>query len=379
MTVQPALEAPSVPHAVPEAHQAAIERPSSKPRLGRWSFVSLGLAAAGLVGAALYLYVPSFYEVATNDAYVDAHVISVVPKVAAYVSALHVNDNSKIAKGDLLIELDPRDFQVAVDSATADLKSAEANAANIDAQLHEQQAVIEQNASAIVGDQAMLGFAQQELQRYQSLASTGSGTVQRLQQAQSDIGQREANHRRDLAALTASRAHVAVLETQGRQAQAAIDRQRAALAQAQLNLSYTKIYATEAGSVANKTVEVGNFVQPGQVLLSAVPEVLYITANYKETQMTSVRTGQPVTIRVDAFPNLRLKGRVDGIQRGTGSQFALLPPENATGNFVKVVQRVPVKITFDDPGEAINWISPGMSVETQITFGTAPRWLGFLN
>jgi membrane fusion protein, multidrug efflux system len=379
MTVQPALEAPSVPHTVPEAHQAAIEPPSPKPRHGRWSFVSLGLAAAGLVGAALYLYVPSFYEVGTNDAYVDAHAISVVPKVAAYVSALLVNDNSKIAKGDLLIELDPRDFQVAVDSTMADLKSAEANAANIDAQLHEQQAVIEQNASAIVGDQAMLEFSQQELQRYQSLASTGSGTEQRLQQAQSEIGQRQANLRRDLAAFAASRAHVAVLETQGRQAQATIDRQRAALAQAQLNLSYTKIYATEAGSVANKTVEVGNFVQPGQVLLSAVPDVLYITANYKETQMTSVRPGQPVTIRVDAFPNLRLKGHVDSIQRGTGSQFALLPPENATGNFVKVVQRVPVKITFDDPGEAIKWISPGMSVETRITFGTAPRWLGFLN
>jgi membrane fusion protein, multidrug efflux system len=378
-TVQPALEAPSALHTVPEAHQVASEPTSSKPRHGRWSFVSLGLAAAGLLGAAFYLYVPSFYEVGTNDAYVDAHAISVVPKVAAYVSALHVNDNSKIAKGDLLIELDPRDFQVAVDSAMADLKSAEANAANIDAQLHEQQAVIEQNASAIVGDQSMLEFSQQELQRYQSLESTGSGTEQRLQQAQSDIGQRQANLRRDLAALAAARAHVAVLETQGRQAQAAIDRQRAALAQAQLNLSYTKIYATEAGSVANKTVEVGNFVQPGQVLLSAVPDVLYITANYKETQMTSVRPGQPVAIRVDAFPNLRLKGRVDSIQRGTGSQFALLPPENATGNFVKVVQRVPVKITFDDPGEAIKWISPGMSVETRITFGTAPRWLGFLN
>jgi len=379
MNVQPALEASSVPRAVPEAHQAAIEPPSAKTRHGRWSFVSLGLAAAGLVGAALYLYVPSLYEAGTDDAYVDAHAVSVVPKVAAYVSALHVNDNSKITKGDLLIELDPRDFQVAVDSAMADLKSAEANAANIDAQLHEQQAVIEQNASAIVGDQATLEFSQQELQRYQSLASTGSGTEQRLQQAQSEIGQRQSNLRRDLAALAASRAHVAVLETQGRQAQAAIDRQRAALAQAQLNLSYTKIYATEAGSVANKTVEVGNFVQPGQVLLSAVPDVLYITANYKETQMTSVRPGQPVTIRVDTFPNLRLKGRVDSIQRGTGSQFALLPPENATGNFVKVVQRVPVKITFDDPGEAIKWISPGMSVETRIAFGTAPRWLSFLN
>jgi membrane fusion protein, multidrug efflux system len=374
-----AFEAASPPHTAPDVRREAIESSSSKPRHNRWSFISLGLAAAGLIGAALYLYVPSFYEVGTNDAYVDAHVVSVVPKVAAYVSALHVNDNSKIAKGDLLVELDPRDFKVAVDSAVADLKSAEANAANIDAQSHEQQAVIAQNVAAIAGDQAMLEFAKQELQRYQSLASTGSGTEQRLQQAQSDIGQRQANLNRDLALLDAARAHVIVLETQGRQAQATIDRQRAALAQAQLNLSYTKIYATQAGSVANKTVEVGTFVQPGQVLLSAVPDILYVTANYKETQLTSVRPGQPVTIRIDAFPSLRLKGHVDSIQRGTGSQFALLPPENATGNFVKVVQRVPVKITFDDPGEAIKWISPGMSVETLITFGEPPRWLDFLD
>jgi membrane fusion protein, multidrug efflux system len=163
------------------------------------------------------------------------------------------------------------------------------------------------------------------------------------------------------------------------QAKAAIERQEAALKQAQLNLGYTKIRVSEAGSVANKTVEVGNYVQPGQVLFSIVPDTLYITANFKETQLTDVRPGQRVTIRVDAFPGLRLEGRVDSLQRGTGSQFALLPPENATGNFVKVVQRVPVKITFDDPGKAIRWISPGMSVEAKIYTADPPRWLTFLN
>jgi membrane fusion protein, multidrug efflux system len=196
-----------------------------------------------------------------------------------------------------------------------------------------------------------------------------------LQQAESDVGQRRAALSRDIAALEAARSHKAVLETQIAQAKAAIERQQAALAQAQLNLSYTQIHASEDGSVANKTVEAGNYVQPGQVLFSIVPDTLYITANFKETQLTDVRPGQRATIRVDAFPGIRFEGRVDSLQRGTGSQFALLPPENATGNFVKVVQRVPVKITFDDPGEARRLISPGMSVVAKIYTSEPPAWL----
>jgi membrane fusion protein (multidrug efflux system) len=178
--------------------------------------------------------------------------------------------------------------------------------------------------------------------------------------------------------MNAALAHVGVLDTARQQADALISRQKAALAQARLNLSYTKITAAVAGKVTNKSVEVGNFVQPGQVLLSLVPAQLYVTANFKETQLTHIRTGQTAEIRIDAFHSLRVKGHVDSIQAGTGSQFALLPPENATGNFVKVVQRVPVKITFDDPGEAIRWISPGMSVETSISVAQPPRWLDFL-
>jgi membrane fusion protein (multidrug efflux system) len=360
------------------AHRDAEGSSATHRRHRLKSALILTGAALAVATLGLYLYLPGLYEVETNDAYVDAHIVSVVPKVAAYVSALHVNDNSKIQRGDLLVELDPRDFQVAVASATADLQSAEANAANNDAKLKEQQAIIAQNEAAVAGDQAMLEFAQQELHRYGSLANTGFGTEQRLQQAQAEIGQREAARKRDMAALEAARAHVAVIEAEGQQVQASIVRQRAAVAQAQLNLSYTKIYATRPGSVANKTVEAGNFVQPGQVLFSMVPDSLFVTANYKETQLTNVRPGQAVAVRVDAFPGLRLRGHVDSFQRGTGSQFALLPPENATGNFVKVVQRVPVKITLDDPGEAMQWISPGMSVETRIAIAQPPRWLAFL-
>jgi membrane fusion protein (multidrug efflux system) len=327
----------------------------------------------------LYFYVPGFWQVSTDDAYVNAHVVSIVPKVAAYVSKLHINDNSKVARDDLLLELDPRDFAVAVNIANADLKSAEANASNIEAQIKEQQAIVTESQSAVDGDRAVLNFAQEELDRYKSLATSGTGTVQRLQQAESDVGQRRAAWQHDLAALDAARAHQAVLQTQLVQAKATIERQQAALEQAKLNLSYTQIRATEAGSVANKTVEAGNYVQPGQTLFSVVPDTLYITANFKETQLTNVRPGQRATIRVDAFPDLRLEGRVDSLQRGTGSQFALLPPENATGNFVKVVQRVPVKITFDNPGEALRWISPGMSVDAKIYTAEPPGWLKFVD
>jgi membrane fusion protein, multidrug efflux system len=358
--------APQVGHELPRASE---RRPASR------SLVVLALAAVAFIAAAFYIYVPPLYEVSTDDAYVDAHVVAVGPKIAAYLTALHVTDNSSFKAGDLLVDLDPRDFQVAVDSAEAELKSAEATKADIEAQLKEQQAVIAQAEAAIDGDRSTLEFAQQELARYGSLAHTGVGTVERLQQAQSDIGQRQAALQRDLAARNAARAHVAVLDTQRRQAKAAVERQQAALDQARLNLSYTKIYATEDGTVANKTIEVGDFVQPGQVLFSAVPRSVYVTANYKETQLTHVEPGQPAIIRVDAFPALRLRGHVDSIQRGTGSEFALLPPENATGNFVKVVQRVPVKIVFDDPSETLRAISPGMSVKATVMIANRPWWL----
>jgi membrane fusion protein, multidrug efflux system len=379
MTDQTVLKETSSPSPPPEGRAPEVK--AARPHAGRPSPRSLivGALIAVVAGVGFYFYVPGFWLVSTDDAYVNAHVVSIVPKVAAYVSKLNVNDNSKVARDELMIQLDPRDFQVAVDIANADLKSAQASAANIEAQIREQQSIVAESKSAVDGDQALLDFALQQLDRYKSLASTGSGTVERLQQVEADVGQRRAAVQHDQAAHDAARAHQAVLETQELQAKATLERQQAALAQAQLNLSYTKISAAEAGSVANKTVEEGNYVQPGQVLLSIVPDTLYITANFKETQLTDVRPGQRATIRVDAFPGLRLEGRVDSLQRGTGSQFALLPPENATGNFVKVVQRVPVKITFNDPGEAVHWISPGMSVEARIYTADPPAWLGFLN
>lgn len=340
-------------------------------RIPLWA---LGVAAA-LALIAAYIYIPPMYVVKTDDAYVQADTVNIVPKVGAYVTAVHVDDNTRFAAGRLLVELDQRDFQVAVASAQADLQSAQAAKANAQEQLGEQAHVIAAAQAAIAGDRATLDFAGQQLTRYSTLATNGAGSAERWQQAQSDIGEKKATMQHDVAALATAQSHVGVLQSQIQQADAMIARQQAALAQARLNLSYTRIYAGSAGTVANKSVQVGDFVQPGQTLFSAVPNRVYVIANFKETQLTHVRPGQPVTVSVDAFPNLTLHGHVDSLQRGTGSNFALLPPENATGNFVKVVQRIPVKIILDGPPDALRSISPGMSVEPTVTVHQPPGWL----
>jgi membrane fusion protein, multidrug efflux system len=343
-------------------------------RLPVWPF----LIAAGLAGLAAYIYVPRLYVIETDDAYVQGDAMSVIPKVSAYVSKLYVDDNSRFAAGQLLVQLDPRDFQVAVDNAEATLLNASAAKNNIEQQIIEQSDTISAADAAVSGDRATLAFAEQELSRFGTLANDGAGTMERWQQAQSDIGERKATLLHDLAALQGTKAHLNVLKSQEAQADATVAIRSAVLAQAKLNLSYTKIYAQVAGTVANRTVQVGNYVQPGQVLFSAVPNKVYIIANFKEDQLTQMKVDQKVIVRVDAFPGRRFHAHIDSVQRGTGSFFALLPPENATGNFVKVVQRVPVKIVFDDDAETLRGVSPGMSAEPTVTIVKPPTWLQHL-
>lgn len=337
------------------------------------------LAIGGaLIAAAAYVYVPGLYVVTTDDASIQTDTVSIVPKVAAYVSALHVTDNSAFSAGALLVELDPRDFQAAVDIATANLQSALAAWAVAEAQLSEQNQVIAADEANVEGDRGTLAFAATQLTRYRDLAKDGGGTTERWQQAQSDVTTQQALLQRDTATLGAARGQVNVLRSQLEQAKANATQAQAALAQAKLNLSYTKIYAPMAGTVASRSVQVGDFVQPGQMLFSAVPKEIYVIANFKETQLTSMRVGQRVSIDVDAFPNHTLHGHIDSFQRGTGSYFALLPPENATGNFVKIIQRVPVKIIVDDADQDVRLLGPGMSVEATVTVRAHPWWLTWL-
>jgi membrane fusion protein, multidrug efflux system len=363
--------APAADTPVAKVTTPSTAKPNLRPRLPFWGIVIAG----GLALAAAYISVPPFYIARTDDAYVQADTVSVVPKVAGYVTSLHVADNSRFKANDLLVEIDPRDFEVAVKIAEANLQNAQAAKANVLEQFGEQNHVTAAAEATIASDRAALQFSQQQFDRYNDLAQRGAGTEQRQQEAVSDVAQRRATLDHDSAALAAAQAQIRVLQSQGKQADATISLQQAQLDQARLNLSYTKIYATVDGSVANKTVQVGNFVQPGQTLFAAVPTEAYIVANFKETQLERMRVGQRVRVRIDAFPNQPLDGHIDSFQRGTGSNFALLPAENATGNFVKVVQRIPVKIVLDGPADARLAISPGMSVEPTVTIDAPPRWL----
>lgn len=380
----PSLKRVALDH--PEhAETAATDRgqeviaPGLNPDRPRWRLPLWALAlGVALVATAAYVYVPSLYVVETDDASFQTDTVAIVPKVAAYVLALHVTDNSAFSAGELLVELDPRDFQAAVDIAAANLQSARAAQAVAEAQLSEQSQVIAAYEANVEGDRGTLTFAAQQLARFRDLARDGFGTTERWQQAQSDITAQQAVLQRDTATLAAARGQVDVLQSQLAQAKANATQAQAALAQTNLNLSYTKIYAPSAGTVASRAVQVGNFVQPGQTLFSAVPNEIYVIANFKETQLTRMRVGQPVSINVDAFPNHTLHGHIDSFQRGTGSNFALLPPENATGNFVKIVQRVPVKILIDDTDQDPRLLGPGMSVEATVTVRAPPSWLAWL-
>jgi membrane fusion protein, multidrug efflux system len=341
--------------------------------------VWLIIAFVGLLAVAFYFYVPALFYAETDDAYVQADNVSVVPKISAYVVALHVTDNSNFKKGQLLVELDPRDVAVAVANAEANVAGAEAALDNAKAEVDEQNSVIAADMAMLTGDTATLSFAKQQLFRFARLASDEAGTVEDFQQAQSNIGQRQATLMKDQASLAAARSQLRVLATRVAQANAQVAVSQAVLARANLNLSYTKIYADISGTVANRTVQVGNYVQAGEALFSAVPDDVYIIANFKETQLADMRMGQPVAVNVDAVPGVTFKGHIDSFQRGTGSYFALLPPENATGNFIKVVQRVPVKILLEPGQEASAALSPGMSVEASVQINAVPDWLpGFI-
>lgn len=357
----PAKSAPAVP---PASRRSLI-------------FGAAGLAVLVLI--ALYFLVPDLYEKRTNDAYVDAHIVSVIPKVPAYVQKLHVDDNSKVQAGQLLIELDPRDYVVQLEQAQASLADAEGKLQEARDQIPVADAEIARQRAELDVAESNAKLAQINLSRLQSVSDIRAVSSQRVDEGKAAASSTRASVIAAQVRVQAAQAQAKLARSQAATAQAAVGHARAAVDQAALNLTYTKIYAGEAGSIAKKTVEPGNFVQPGQLLLSVVPEHLYVIANYKETQLTQVRPGQAVAVDVDAFPDLHLRGHVQSIQRGTGSRFALLPPENATGNFVKIVQRVPVKIEFDNPGEAMKWIAPGMSVETRIFIREQPKWLEFLN
>lgn len=348
-----------------KAADGAVTTPSAA-RLKLRRLLMTGAALAVVAGAAWYgwdYWTVSRYLVSTDDAYVKADNTTVAPKVSGYLHQVFVGDNERVKAGQIVARIDDRDFKIALDQADADVGAAEAAIASKRAQLEVQLAVINAAKATLDVDRAALTFAAQDSKRYTDLAATGSGSVQNAQQAQSRIASAQAVLERDAANLVSAQKQVDLLNAGIVQATASRARAIALQGQAQLNLGYTAIVAPVDGVVGNRSLRTGQYVQAGTQLMSVVPlEGAYVVANFKETQLTDVRKGQPVDIEVDMFPGHVVHGHVDSIAPASGQEFALLPPDNATGNFTKVVQRIPVKIALDRGDSASIELRPGMSV-----------------
>jgi len=405
-------EGESTPRAANQQNVVS-RRPPPRQRLKIRPVFFIPIILLVVVGAILLWRYFASYE-STDDAQVDVHLYPVSARISGYVIKVNVNDNQWVQQGTVLVEIDPKDYEVAVAKARADLANAEATAkslninvpitsVNTSSQLRSAASDVSNAEAGIIAAEKQFAAAhaqveqaeandvkaQDDLQRYkrlvekqnvseqtydQALAASKAGTAtvaaakaneaaaeQSIQQAKDKLAQAEANHRY---AQTGPQ-QVAVSNARALAAVADVEQKRAALDQAELNLQYTRIVAPVSGEV-NKTVVVGLNVQPGQQLLTVVPlDDVWITANFKETQLNEMKPGQPVKISVDSN-NRTYKGRVDSIAGATGPLFSLLPPENATGNYVKIVQRVPVKITLDPGENRDHGLRPGMSVEPKV-------------
>jgi membrane fusion protein (multidrug efflux system) len=330
------------------------------------SLLLIGASVLALAGAGHYgwdYWTVGRFQVSTDDAYVKADSTTIAPKVSGYIASALVGDNEPVKAGQVLAKIDDRDFQVSLEQANADLTAAKAAVATKLAAITAQQSAIDAAQATIAVGQATLTFAEQDDRRYAQLASNGYGSVQNAQQAASRLAAGRAAVARDTASLANATKQLDVLKAELVQAQAAVTRDEALRDQAQLNLSYTTITSAVDGVVGNRTLRVGQYVQAGTQLMAVVPlSAAYIVANYKETQLADVHPGQPVAVAVDTYPGVTFSGHVDSIAPASGQEFALLPPDNATGNFTKVVQRIPVKIVLDPGTGFAGELRPGMSV-----------------
>ena len=326
--------------------------------------VCLGLIVVGIVaGIVWYLHARHYED--TDDAFIDGRPVLISPQVTGDIVTVNVTDNQIVKNGDLLATIDPRNYKAAVDQAAALIRQDEATAKNIDAQVAAQRSQIEQATQQVTEAQAALKFSTDENNRYQDLVQKGAGTVQRAQQASSDLSSKQAAFDAATAAKTSAERQIDVLNAQKLGAVAQLDQAKAQKDRADADLERTELRATVEGRVTKLTAAVGALVAPGQSIMIVVPLDVWVTANFKESQLADMRVGQSVSISIDAFEGRTYPGHVNSVQSGSGTAFSLLPAENATGNYVKVVQRIPVKITFDQRPDV--QLGPGMSVVPTVT------------
>jgi membrane fusion protein, multidrug efflux system len=363
---------------VSKALQDGGRRVTLRDRLGkRFNRAIIGICLVFIVAAAgLYLYARSASYESTDDAFIAAHTIEVAPKIAGKVDTVPVKDNQLVKKGDLLAQIDPRDYDAQLDQKQASLESVKAEATSAQAAVDQQianvrslQATLEQDRADEQASQAQADQTSDDLRREQDLYNTHVVSIQDLIHSQVANRAAQANLESAKKKVAAGDAKLAEGQAEVRTFQALVEyvlaqekQNGASVESAKLNDSYTKVYASETGRITHKSVEPGDYVQVGQSLMALVPSEIYVMANFKENQLRLMRPGQPVEVEVDALGGRKFEGHVDSIQMGSGAAFSLLPPENATGNYVKVVQRIPVKILFDQVPDVGLPLGPGESV-----------------
>ena len=307
------------------------------------------------------------YVEGTDDAYIRADAVTVSPKISGYVEQVFVGDNQDVKAGQPLVRIDPRDYKAATAQYQAQIDVSRANADNVRAGIREQEAAIAEAEAQLAKSEADARYAAGEVARYTPLAESGAETREKLTTLRNQATQAANTVAAQKASLESAQRRIGSLEAQIRQAEAQGEAAQAQLAAADVNLGSTVIKASVDGRVGDKSVRVGQFVQSGTRMMSVVPlSKIYITANFKETQVGLMRPGQPARIEVDALPGVDLKGHVESVSPGTGAEFSLLPPQNATGNFTKIVQRVPIRIAIDAGPDARRVLVPGLSLTVNV-------------
>ena len=339
----------------------AVSAPS-KPK-GRIALLALVLLICAAAAVYYFRFVVPFES--TDNAFIEGYVIPMASQVPGRVAELLVKDNQAVTQGEVLLKIDPRDYAASLAQARADLAAADSRLEQAKAQVAASKAKVAQAQASVAAAQAENQRAADDLKRYESVESRAvSKSAKDLAQSQALAA--SANLEAARSQAKAAEAEVALSQAGVGTADATVQQAAAKLRQAELNLSYTEIVAPEDGRVTRRVVEKGAYIQPGQALLAIVPRRYWVIANFKETQLTHMRVGQPVEVVVDAYPGRKFKGHVESMQSGAGARFSLFPPENATGNYIKVVQRVPVKILLDDLPESELALGPGMSVVPKV-------------
>lgn len=345
--------------------------PRQSPLKSRKVRLILLIGAILVAAAGLWWYLDyewrGKYMQSTNDAYIQADSVVVAPKIAGYIDRVFVAENQAVRAGQALVLLDPRDYRAQASQIQAQIEASRATADTVRAQVGEQRAALAQAQAQQYAAQADVAFARHQLDRYEPLAASGAEPRERVTQLRNQLQQALAKAESSRAAVLAAQRRFGTLESQIEQALSQARAGQAQLEAANVTLESTTLRASIDGRVGDLAVRVGQFVQPGTRLMTLVPvQTLYVEANFKETQLGLMRVGQPVRIEVDALPGVELTGKVASFAPGTGAQFSVLPPQNATGNFTKIVQRVPVRIAIDASPAVRQLLVPGMSVEVTV-------------